>query len=162
VKPASLVLGALLLASPASIVSAQSANVQAGPQMEPLCQALDAWVTDPVGAVTATLIVIGHNQSDEGATWVRENAQRVTSNVVYAYVRSRAEKDLNLTDAEKELTDSITAAVQGSDSEQQAARQRLGRVISIDLPAFLARCALLRHRWLADQRRVARRWRTPL
>jgi hypothetical protein len=118
---------------------AQPAQAQAEPQIGPLCQALDAWMHDPTGAVTATLIVIGHNQSDEDAAWVRENAQRIANNVVYDYVRSRAEKDLNLADAEQALTDSITAVVQGPPDEQRAARQRLGRALSVDLSAFLAR-----------------------
>ncbi|HZR98770.1 MAG TPA: hypothetical protein VFE37_08695 [Chloroflexota bacterium] len=136
---ASAALAALLVGGLAAALAAQSAHAQAAPAPGPLCQALDAWVHDPVGAVNETLIEIGHNQADEGTSWVREHAQRVVDNTVYDYVRSRAEKDLNLADAENELTDSIRAVVQGPADEQTAARQRLGRVLSIDLPAFLAR-----------------------
>jgi hypothetical protein len=139
VRLTGIVVAALLLGSPIATLPAQPAQAQAETQLRPLCEALDDWLHDPQGAVTATLIVIGHNQSDEGATWARENAQRVANNVVYDYVRSRAEKDLNLADAEQTLTDAITAAVQGSADEQRAARQRLGRALSVELSAFMAR-----------------------
>jgi hypothetical protein len=139
VKLPSIALVGLLVVSPASALPAQPAHAQAAAQSGPLCQALAAWMHDPVGAVNATLIMIGHNQPDEAATWARENAERIVDHTVYDYVRSRAEKDLNLADAEDELTDSIAAAVQGAADEQAAARERLGRVLSIDLPVFLAR-----------------------
>ncbi|HLH23275.1 MAG TPA: hypothetical protein VK066_12185 [Chloroflexota bacterium] len=135
----SAILAALMLGSAVPALSAQPARAQTDPQMAQLCDALDAWVSDPEGAVDATLIMIGHNQGDEGTTWAREHAQRLVNNAVFDYVRSRAEKDLNLTDAENELTDSISSTVQGPEDEQEAARERLGHPLSIDLPAFLAR-----------------------
>jgi hypothetical protein len=139
VRFGSAVLAALLVGGTAPALAAPPAQAQAEGSTGPLCQALDAWMEDPVGAVNATLIVIGHNQADEGTTWARANAQRLANNVIYEYVRSHAAKDLRLTDAEAELTDAITAAVQGADGERQAARERLDHPLSVDLSAFLAR-----------------------
>jgi hypothetical protein len=135
----STMLAALLLGATTPVLGAPPAYAQASTSMAPLCDALDAWVHDPVGAVNETLIQIDHNQNDEAATWAQANAQRVVNNTVYEYVRSRPEKDLNLTEVESDLTDAITAVVDGPADAQEAARQRLGHPIAIDLPAFLAR-----------------------